>query len=228
MKNKTLILIITLVIGLVVASYGWIYDRNQNEILKEVANEQKVDLSKKSTEIANLEITVAEKEDSLKSKDMVIEEQSTQINKYEKRIVYLENNIQEYISRNNKVVEKPKEDKQYASVSRSRTEAKKVLTVNASAYIAMCDTGCTGKTATGYDVRNTIRYDGLGVIAVDPSVIPLYSIVEIEGFSGRYIALDTGGRIKGNKIDILMSTTKKAKEFGRQDLEVRVLREGRK
>ena len=41
------------------------------------------------------------------------------------------------------------------------------------------------------------------LIAVDPSVIPLGSKVWVEGY-GVAIAGDTGGAIKGNKIDVLM------------------------
>ena len=63
----------------------------------------------------------------------------------------------------------------------------------------------------------------LPVIAVDPDVIPLYSIVEIEGLGG-YLALDTGGAIKGKRIDILFGSKFKAVNFGRKELRVRVLK----
>ena len=52
-------------------------------------------------------------------------------------------------------------------------------------------------------------------IAVDPSVIPLGSRVFIEGY-GVFIAEDTGGAIKGNKIDIAVSTHERANELGVQ------------
>ena len=62
----------------------------------------------------------------------------------------------------------------------------------------------------------------LRIIATDPKVIPLYSIVEIKGL-GAYIALDTGGAIEGNRIDILFDTKEEALEFGKQELEVRII-----
>lgn len=61
------------------------------------------------------------------------------------------------------------------------------------------------------------------VIAVDPKIIPLYSIVKIKDL-GSYIAIDTGGLIKGNKIDVLFESKQLAKEFGVQDRLVKVER----
>lgn len=52
-------------------------------------------------------------------------------------------------------------------------------------------------------------------IAVDPSVIPQGTAVEIDGFGVRY-AEDTGGAIKGNKIDVFVETTAEALQLGRK------------
>ncbi|API90201.1 hypothetical protein BKP56_00995 [Marinilactibacillus sp. 15R] len=73
------------------------------------------------------------------------------------------------------------------------------------------------QTATGIDLRVNPR-----VIAVDPSVIPLGSTVEIPG-KGIYIAGDTGGAIKGNKIDIHFSTVSEAYAWGRKTITVKIL-----
>lgn len=62
------------------------------------------------------------------------------------------------------------------------------FSVTATAYCLQ------GRTATGMPA-------GPGVIAVDPSVIPLGSRVYISGY-GNAIAADTGGAIQGNKIDV--------------------------
>lgn len=77
-------------------------------------------------------------------------------------------------------------------------------------------------TATGYDVTDTITYQGMPIIAVDPKVIPLGTKVYVEGV-GLAIALDTGGAIKGNKIDVLVDGEQKAKTFGRKQLQVWVI-----
>jgi len=93
-------------------------------------------------------------------------------------------------------------------------EKEEWITVEATAYTAFCNSGCIGITRTGYDVSNTIYYEGMRIIAVDPEVIPLHSIVEVKTENETFtaIALDTGGLIKGNIIDILMTTTNEANQ----------------
>lgn len=100
-----------------------------------------------------------------------------------------------------------------APVSASRT-----LTMTATAYTASC-AGCTGKTATGINIRSN---PGAKVIAVDPRVIPLGSRLYVEGY-GYAIAGDTGGAIKGHKIDVFIPNHSDAKSFGVRTVQVKVL-----
>jgi 3D (Asp-Asp-Asp) domain-containing protein len=104
-------------------------------------------------------------------------------------------------------------------------------TFEATAYVADCD-GCSGITKTGYDVRNTVYTpEGLRVIAIDPAVIPLGSTVEIRLADGRTFkakAIDVGGAINNYEIDILVDSYDKAIQFGRQDVELRVLKEAKR
>ncbi len=51
-------------------------------------------------------------------------------------------------------------------------------------------------------------------IAVDPSVIPYYTHVRIEGLDYEYVAEDCGGGIKGNRIDVLVDNCTVANELG--------------
>ena len=104
----------------------------------------------------------------------------------------------------------------------------RVITVSASAYTAYCSEGCTGKTATGVDVSNTIYYNGYRIIAVDTNVIPLNSLVKVETDNESFtaMAIDKGGYINGNRIDILVSSTSDAYKFGRKTAKVTILREG--
>ncbi len=90
------------------------------------------------------------------------------------------------------------------------------LTVNATAY-SYQETGLTNYTADGTNLLNDSR-----VIAVDPSVIPLGSWVEIPGY-GTYRAADTGGAIVGNKIDIHFNNLQDVYNFGRQTITIKVL-----
>lgn len=97
--------------------------------------------------------------------------------------------------------------------------SEKVLTMTATAYVALCDSGCTGITATGI---NLIENPHKKVIAVDPSVIPLGTKVYVEGY-GEAIAGDTGGSIKGNKIDVHLPTYEAAKQWGIRTVKVTIL-----
>ena len=100
------------------------------------------------------------------------------------------------------------------------------ITVEATAYTAFCDTGCIGVTATGIDVSNTIYHDGSRIIATDPNVIPLGSDVILTLQDGSKIeatANDTGGAIKGNRIDLLVATVDDAMQFGRQEVSIEIV-----
>jgi 3D (Asp-Asp-Asp) domain-containing protein len=105
---------------------------------------------------------------------------------------------------------------QSTSVAPSNT---KVINMTASAYTASCK-GCSGITAwKGLDLRSNPQ---LKVIAVDPRVIPLGSKVYVEGY-GNAVAADTGGAIKGNKIDIFIPSKSKAISWGRREVKVHIL-----
>ncbi|WP_169817416.1 3D domain-containing protein [Caryophanon tenue] len=99
------------------------------------------------------------------------------------------------------------------------TKSYKTIKVSATAYTAYCS-GCSGITATGINLK---KNPNKKVIAVDPRVIPLGSKVWVEGY-GEAIAGDTGGAIKGNKIDVFLPTTKKALNWGRRTVTVKVYR----
>ena len=86
--------------------------------------------------------------------------------------------------------------------------------VHATAYSAH-DPGNSHRTATGTRVRR-------GVIAVDPSVIPMGTRVYIPGY-GEAVAEDKGSAIRGAKIDIAFDTHEEAIRFGRQDIEIIIL-----
>lgn len=94
----------------------------------------------------------------------------------------------------------------------------KEINVEATAYTASCD-GCSGITSTGINLKEN---PDAKVISVDPTVIPLGSKVYVEGY-GEAIAGDTGGGIKGNKIDVFISSQQEAVNFGVKQLKVTIL-----
>jgi len=63
---------------------------------------------------------------------------------------------------------------------------------------------------------------GRGVVAVDPKVIPLGSKLYVEGY-GYAIAGDTGGAIKGNRIDVFFYSSGEMARWGRRSVRVFVL-----
>lgn len=99
--------------------------------------------------------------------------------------------------------------------------AQKVLDIKATAYApGPHDNDQWGsKTFMGTQVRP-------GIIAVDPRIIPLGSRVYIQypdGHGEYAVAEDTGGAIKGNRIDVAKSSVGEAEDFGIQHVKVFVL-----
>ncbi len=82
------------------------------------------------------------------------------------------------------------------------------LVVDAVAY------HLSGNTASGLPV-------GVGVIAVDPNVIPLGTRVFVPGY-GPAVAADVGSAIKGNIIDLWMSSTSEALAWGRRTVTITI------
>lgn len=73
-----------------------------------------------------------------------------------------------------------------------------------------------GETASGMKPQ-------VGVVAVDPKVIPLGTELFVEGY-GNAIAGDVGGAIKGNRVDLFMETRENCMEFGRQNVKVWIIK----
>ena len=76
---------------------------------------------------------------------------------------------------------------------------------------------------------NSIWYKSkVGAVAVDPRVIPLGTKLYVESLDntkdyGFCVAEDTGGAIKGNKIDLFFNTAGEVKNFGRRKVRVYIL-----
>ena len=82
--------------------------------------------------------------------------------------------------------------------------------------------------ATAYSLRGRTasgRMVSRGLIAADPRFLPLGSRVRLDhpGYSGEYLVADTGGMIKGKRIDIWTPSTSEAMRFGRRTVKLTVL-----
>ena len=90
----------------------------------------------------------------------------------------------------------------------------------AAAYVATAYS-LRGRTASGRMVTR-------GLIAADPRVLPLGTRVRLDhpGYSGEYLVADTGGAIRGKRIDIWTPSTSEAMRFGRRTVKLTVLSYG--
>lgn len=121
--------------------------------------------------------------------------------------------------------QKPATQKPVAKETETSTpSSSRELRVVATAYTADplengYKAGDQVKSALGH---NLTANPNMKLIAVDPSVIPLGSKVWVEGY-GVAIAGDTGGAIKGNKIDVLMPDKGTSSNWGRKTVTVKIL-----
>ena len=100
-----------------------------------------------------------------------------------------------------------------------KAEEPRIL-VGASPYVATAYS-LRGRTASG-------RMVSRGLIAADPRVLPLGSRVRLDhpGYSGEYLVADTGGSIRGRRIDIWTPSSGEAMRFGRRTVKLTVLSYG--
>jgi 3D (Asp-Asp-Asp) domain-containing protein len=73
----------------------------------------------------------------------------------------------------------------------------------------------SGRTAMGHGVRR-------GLVAADPRVLPMGSRIYVDAgaWSGMYLVSDTGGAIKGKRLDIWVPSCGEARRFGRRSVKV--------
>ncbi len=103
----------------------------------------------------------------------------------------------------------------------AKSEALSPASLSAIAYSATAYS-LRGRTATGSGVRR-------GIIAADPHHLPLGTRVLISAgaWSGTYTVADTGGAIKGRKIDVWVPNNGEARQFGRRKVMLTVMTKAR-
>lgn len=97
----------------------------------------------------------------------------------------------------------------------SSTSGGRTMMMESTAY-SYAEPGASYLTASGTDLRQNPQ-----AVAVDPSVIPLGTVVEVQGY-GVALALDTGGAIKGNIIDVHFPTVAQCTKWGRRQVQVTI------
>ncbi len=90
-------------------------------------------------------------------------------------------------------------------------------TFSATAY-------CTGRiTRSGARVKK-------GMAAADPAVLPLGSVIRVDGqgraYDGVYTVMDTGATVRGRELDLYLGDCREAVKFGRREMRVQVIRRG--
>lgn len=198
---------------------------NSEDKISELEDEQII--SKKQNKALSIEL---EEKESVHLESLErIESFEDKVNKQDKEIEKLEKDL---LSKKEKEAEekrlaKAKEDKvvKTASSGSVSTEGMNFEVTHYSAY----DGTQSGTTRGGTNMANGNIHtsDGYRIVAGDPSVIPFGSIVEVttsygEKFMGKID--DTGGRIKGNIIDIAVASPEEAKRLGRVSAKVRVVK----
>ena len=115
--------------------------------------------------------------------------------------------------------------KQYIKVSgnSSSSNTSQTASSNNSQGNVVCTMNVVATAYTGYSTTSTGQKPVWGTIAVDPKIIPYGTKVYIPQFGRTFIANNTGGAIKGNKIDIFMNTKKECYNWGRRTIEIQIL-----
>ena len=83
----------------------------------------------------------------------------------------------------------------------------------------------TAYSVSGETRSQTITEEGR-TLAADPSVLPIGTVVELRNagpYSGQYVVQDTGEKIVGHKVDIYITSTWEAKQFGKRPVQIRIL-----
>lgn len=115
----------------------------------------------------------------------------------------------------NKNIEEKKVDDVLSTTNSDNIKIESNPTNNYKEVYTMMSTAYAGDTITYMGSTPVRDPDGISTIAVDPSIIPLGSKVYIPGY-GLAIASDTGGLIKGNRIDLFLNSEDECINWGVQ------------
>ena len=123
-----------------------------------------------------------------------------------------QNDLQQPNNQDNPTIQQLEQSQTQTSKQNSENKDVKILAASSFRATAYC---LKGRTATGGGVRR-------GIVAADPRVLPLGSRIQLNAgaYSGTYTVADTGGGVKGRKLDIWMPSCVEAVRFGNRSVSV--------
>lgn len=248
MTKKSNVVASILLTTTVLATSCSVYELERNKNLEEINTKVEQKLSNKVLEFNSLNKEFNILTDKYQDAQSTIDEQNDKISKTKKEISKLEKKLKSSKRHNveleNKIfILKQKVHELQLKKAKAIADANRIVsTSNTSSGIANKKSVNSAYSnwnhitvvATGYSlIDDASGSDGephtasgtmprFGTIAVDTSIIPMGSRVYIPQFGMTFIAEDTGGAIKGNKIDIYFANGTQARQWGRQVIDIYV------
>lgn len=177
----------------------FIYAQSQTENELNIANGSQIQFNTIGN-ILETDLTLDSAKDSAKADSILVDEV----------------NIQDPVKAGKDEQKKEGQDRSETKKLVEKTVMSKSAGANRGSFVATAYC-LRGKTAMGHSVRQ-------GIIAADPRVLRLGSKIYVNGggYSGSYLVSDTGGKIKGKRLDIWMASCAEARRFGRRTVTVHV------
>lgn len=186
----------------------------RKEEIMDVIEANEVNLISHSLSIINSSSSISDIENAVNNLNSLLPQLNSDyaINLTEEAIASGNNQISEYEA---SILE------ENSSSTLAAESANGSVTNNLGTY-TMSATAYTGGGLTAMGIKPVRDPNGLSTVSVDSSIIPLGSKVYVDGY-GYAIASDTGGAIKGNKIDLYMNTLQDCYAFGRRTVTVTIV-----
>ena len=167
----------------------------------------------------DLQNDIVELKESVQVRNDEIDKKDEKINELSDKIVFLLEQVKK-LENEKKELTKPMKYTSNKNPTRGQDDKMHYIGIfEATAYDDSPESQgkWVGQTATG-------RKPQVGVIAVDPKVIPLGTELFVEGY-GKCVAGDTGGAIKGRRLDLFFNTKSEVYNWGRKKVKVYKLSE---
>lgn len=186
----------------------------QNEILEGNLDDTKDEYNNLEKEFTKLKLLKLEVESYNDDLEGIIDKNKKEIKSLKDKNVKLKNTNNELKTSNVSRSSNISESRNSTPKPKSNNTGKLIGTFEATAYTdnVQSQGKWVGQTASGMKPQ-------VGVIAVDPSIIPLGTKLYVEGY-GNCVAGDTGGAIKGNRIDLFKNTQSECTSWGRRSVKV--------